>query len=270
MAAGRLKTVISASRRIDLPGCFPMELAARLREIGPASIHTLVLWTKNPAPMLREPSLREVLGKLDSLYLHLTVTGLGGTAIEPGVPRWEEVLALLAELYALPALKPAGVCLRYDPLIELVDRSGVALGNLDEELFRGVAGTAARAGVTQVRTSVVTAYGKALRRLTEAGFTLAQDMAGKGRAFIEEVMEPVCSELGMSLRTCVNPDRGDPGCIDGGLLQDLHPLHEPCGLARDRSQREGCRCTKSIDIGKYFTCEHGCLYCYGNPQFINR
>ncbi len=270
MGGGRWKTVISASRRIDLPACFPLDLAARLIEIGLPSIHTLVLWTKDPVNLLGEPDLRAVLEQLDSLFLHLTVTGLGGTPIEPLVPPWESVLAGLPGLYALPGLQPAGVCLRYDPLISLIDGSGGRSGNLDEGLFGAVAGAAAAAGVTTVRTSVVTAYPRVVRRLSDAGFSLHPEMEGEGRRFIAEVMEPVCRKLGLALLTCVNPDRGNPGCINGELLRELHHRHEPCSMAKDRSQRAACHCTRSLDIGKYFTCSHGCLYCYGNPQVINK
>ncbi|MFQ5868916.1 MAG: DUF1848 family protein [Candidatus Zixiibacteriota bacterium] len=31
-------------------------------------------------------------------------------------------------------------------------------------------------------------------------------------------------------------------------------------------QQQNCRFTKSIDIGQWFHCPHGCVYCYGNPK----
>jgi hypothetical protein len=76
---------------------------------------------------------------------------------------------------------------------------------------------------------------------------------------------PRVEKLGMELSTCVLPNLTTKGCIDGATLSELHPNKEPCSLAKDRSQREKCHCTNSIDIGQWFACFHNCVYCYGNP-----
>ena len=49
-------------------------------------------------------------------------------------------------------------------------------------------------------------------------------------------------------------------CIDDQLLQAL--FGRRVDGRKDPGQREACGCVKSIDIGAYNTCLHGCTYCY--------
>ncbi|MCP2604906.1 DUF1848 domain-containing protein [Candidatus Aminicenantes bacterium AH-873-B07] len=56
-------------------------------------------------------------------------------------------------------------------------------------------------------------------------------------------------------------------CINGNLLIKLHPKNFQTSTRKDKSQREECNCTESIDIGSYTqACPHSCLYCYANPK----
>jgi hypothetical protein len=59
----------------------------------------------------------------------------------------------------------------------------------------------------------------------------------------------------------------ESACIDGKLFARLFK-GEP-DLKRDYGQRskQGCKCTKSVDIGSYqeHPCFHNCLFCYANP-----
>jgi hypothetical protein len=52
-------------------------------------------------------------------------------------------------------------------------------------------------------------------------------------------------------------------CIDGHALSNM--LGTPIDI-RPASSRKECACTRSIDIGAYDTCAHGCLYCYANTD----
>ncbi|HSA96192.1 MAG TPA: DUF1848 family protein, partial [Acidobacteriota bacterium] len=128
-----LRTVISASRRTDLVAFFPTWLAAALRsrqavlvgprgravevDLSPETVHTLVLWSKDFTNLLRnESGLRDLAAAYDQVYCHFTVTGLGGTSIEPGAP---PAAAALAEVRALVAFAgdPRRVTLRFDPVV---------------------------------------------------------------------------------------------------------------------------------------------------------
>ena len=48
------------------------------------------------------------------------------------------------------------------------------------------------------------------------------------------------------------------GCLDAATLRILDI---PYDSARS-DLREGCLCVRSVDIGEYGTCGHGCVYCY--------
>lgn len=74
----------------------------------------------------------------------------------------------------------------------------------------------------------------------------------------------VARDHGMTLSCCC-PRRDlsrfgiEPrGCLDAATLRSLDI---PYDSARS-DLREGCLCVRSVDIGEYGTCGHGCVYCY--------
>ena len=95
------KMIISASRTRDLVRCAPGLLAqfvsgdrqvrfARtpsLHTLSPGEIGALALWTKDPTPLRTHAALSDTLTRYrrehgGAILLNLTVTGLGGTALE--------------------------------------------------------------------------------------------------------------------------------------------------------------------------------------------
>jgi DNA repair photolyase len=258
------KKVVSASRRVDLVAFYPDYMVQRLLEIGVDSIHSLVIWTKNPQNMLLHSELHKILKGLDQVYVLLTVTGLGGTALEPGAPKTEHVFEQLPEIIRLIG-SPERLAIRYDPLIDVMHQGKDRICNIDAGLFEQVLHRAHDLGIKRIITSYVTIYQKVEKRLIQNGFEIVRHPLEEIADFIRGRMMPLASGLGMELSTCVQPDLTARGCIDGETLMRLHPSHERCSLAKDPSQRDACHCTKSLDIGQWFSCYHNCLYCYGNP-----
>lgn len=280
-----LKTVISASRRTDLVASFPGWLAACLRrraaeaagpaggvhrvDLAPEKVHTIVLWSKDFANLLRNAhGLRDLLADYDQLYLHFTVTGLGGTSIEPGVPPYREALAEIPGLAAL-AGDPLRVSLRFDPVVSWQD-GGEIRSNLGR--FAEAADAAAENGIRDIRVSFAQWYGKAVRRARARGFLFVDPPDEEKRARAAG-LAAIAAERGLVLHACSQPLlAGVPGlrpsaCIDGALLESLHPGREPASRRKDRGQRADCLCTESKDIGSYAqACPHGCVYCYANPK----
>jgi hypothetical protein len=280
-----MRTVISASRRTDLVAFFPEWLAgvfraesaamvgprgrARPVDLRPAAVHSIVLWSKDFSPLIRNAhGLRDILGKYDQLYLLFTVTGLGGTAVEEGVPAPAAALAQLPALVAL-AGHPRRVSLRFDPVVHWMD-GGEIRTNLP--FFEIAAEAAAQAGIEDVRHSFTQWYGRALRRAKKSGFapvdpTEEEKLEAAGR------LAETASRWNLRLHACSQnflaraPGIRASSCIDGHLLQELHPRREEASMAKDKSQRDECGCTASLDIGSYTQpCSHACLYCYANPK----
>ncbi len=279
-----MKTVISASRRTDLVAFFPAWLAGALRQgaasvHGPsgrtrhvdvdlASVHTLVLWSKDFSNLISDRHGLRRLAKRYPLYFLFTVTGLGGTPAEPDASEPGAALAQLPELVAL-AGTARRVSLRFDPVV-FWDDGGTPRSNL--AFFVTAAEHAARAGVEDVRISFAQWYRKAVRRARVRGFEFTDPDESKkieAAAWLAEV----AARREIRLLSCSQvfltrvPGIQASSCIDGRLLRALHPRGEDASVKKDRSQRPECGCTESVDIGSYAqTCPHGCVYCYANPK----
>lgn len=260
-----LKKVISASRRVDLITFYPDYMVDRIKEIGAENIHTLVIWTKNPKNILSHPRLKNCLEELEQIYILLTVTGLGGTPLEPFAPDSEEVFNQLPKIIDFVG-SPQRLAIRYDPLIDVVYKGKISISNIDMDLFDKILEKASPLGIKRIIVSYVTLYSKVIERLKRNEFEIVDHKIEEIADFIKNKMMPRVEKLKMELSTCVLPHLTTTGCIDGETLTLLHPKQEPCSKAKDSSQRQTCHCTKSYDIGQWFSCFHNCLYCYGSPK----
>ena len=274
------RAVISASRRTDLPHHFPGWLATVVRRgwvdvpqpyggkrrrvsLQPEEVHTIVLWSKDFSPILQDAEgVRRALARYDQLFCHLTITGLGGTELEPGVPPWKRIAAQLPALVDWMG-DARRVTVRFDPLVHWIE-DGAICSNLP--LAEPIFDVCARAGIETVRVSFATIYPKLARR----GYCW-YDPSLEERVEIAQGLLALAEERGITLLGCCQPELMAIGiqpssCIDGALLSALHPKGYAASTARDRGQRKGCRCTRSTDIGSYrMRCPSGCRYCYAQP-----
>ena len=244
---------------------YPDYTVDRIRQIGTENIHTLVIWTKNPKNILSHLRLKNCLEELDQIHVLLTVTGLGGTPLEFFAPNIEEVFSQLPEIIDFIGSSQR-LAIRYDPLIDVVYKGKNHLSNIDMNLFDQVLEKASKLGIKRIIVSYVTLYKKVIERLKRNEFEIVHHEMDEITDFIKNKMIPRVEKLEMELSTCVLPHLTTKGCIDGNTLSLLHPKQELCSKAKDRTQRQTCHCTKSYDIGQWFSCYHNCLYCYGNPS----
>lgn len=256
-----MRRVISASRRIDMVACFPDELAGLLDEkCPPEQTHTLVLWTKNPTNLLRHGALNKACRQY-ALYVHFTITGMGGTLLEPNVPPSAEMTALLPRLVEFLG-SPARIRIRFDPIVHLRFGDGSAFSNL--EGFVPIAAEARAHGITDFSISWMDAYKKVVSRLRKREITDLPVSPGQWKKELDWLTEKA-AEYSIRLHGCCVPGMPASHCIDGEQLSRLHPENLPCSTKKARGQRAACGCTESYDIGWYNPCPHGCLYCYANP-----
>ncbi|MBC7187527.1 MAG: DUF1848 family protein [Calditrichaeota bacterium] len=259
--------VISASRRVDMVAGYPDELATILQDkFSPEEVHTVVIWTKNAANLLVHAPLRKVLSRFEQLYVHYSITGMGGTFLEPGIPPTEEALAHLPGVIELTR-SPERVRLRFDPIVHLLLPDGQRYTNLPH--FAAIAAACAELGVRDVSTSWLQVYRKVASRLRHAGIEPEEPSAEVWAEEARQVLE-VAARFGLRVHGCCVPGWSPSRCIDGFLLTRLHPRGLACSTRRATGQRPLCGCTESIDIGWYKGCVGGCLYCYANPRPVGK
>ena len=281
-------TILSASCMTDMPTYYPNELIEEVekRRTKGLSIHTLVLWTKNPSSLLKSPLndyLKEVRGKGIQLYLQLTITGMGqlpmGTdvngkpiIIEPHAPKWEDAVAVLPDVIDLLG-NPLRVRLRIDPILRFKDAHGVIYSNLDY-MSRIIEATAPM-GIKTYSFSFVEDKGdtelgkghlKVNRRFEKLGLTLLPPSAEEREKIKSEVIG-LSNHHDVSIYSCATPGMEKSSCINGAWLEQLHDSHMPTSH-KECPSRALCGCTESIDLGGWppKKCYTGCLYCYSNPR----
>ena len=280
-----MKRVISASRRTDLVAFFPEWFASVLKggeadvhgpsgyrytvRLIPDDVHTVVLWSKNFANVIENHSgLRDALRKYAQLYCHFTITGLGGSFIEKGVPSYQTCLLQLRDLVDIVG-KPERITVRFDPIVYWKESAGLGT-NLS--FFEKMAPSLHKNGIKNIRISFAQWYRKAVKRAAKHDFPYV-DPPNEQKLADARFLVRVAQEWGLDLFSCSQdflteiPEIRPSSCIDGIFLRCLHPYGDAVSTKKDKTQRAECRCTESIDIGSYTQfCPHSCLYCYANPK----
>lgn len=273
--------IVSASRRTDIPAFFLPWMLERLRQgyalvrnphnprqisrvvLSPEETDCLVFWTKDGSGLLAHLDELESFGI--PFYVQWTLNGYGPD-LEPGVPEKRLLIDTFQKLGA--RLGARRLVWRYDPVLLYGPyTAGWHLQTFDRycRLFSGATDTCI--------FSFVDLYAKTRRALPALRAVSPDDMAHLAAGFSQSAAAAV-----LSLRTCCEDGDfgrfgiGQAACIDRARIEDLAGHAIPA--VRDGGQRPNCGCVRSVDIGAYGTCTHGCAYCYAagqrNPLSENR
>jgi hypothetical protein len=275
--------ILSASRMTDMPKYYEKELIeeVELRIKKGIDIHTLVLWTKH-ANSLLNPKLKRFLYDLREknilIYLHLTITGMGGEIIgkdinhnnlylEKNSPNMNESIDLLNDVIEVVGNKKA-IRIRIDPIIKLKNTfDDSTYSNLKK--FDYIVRNIAKKGLKSFSMSFLEdlAHVKVNNRMKKLGWKIISPTDDERRDFSINAKK-LSKELDVSIYGCCVKGLNESKCIDGYLLDKLHPLKKISDKKEPR-KRLLCGCTKSIDIGGWppKKCYTGCQYCYGNSSF---
>ncbi len=270
------RRIISASRRSDIPAFYTRWLLERLEagfcewihpfggsvqrvSLQPRDCLAIVLWTRNPAPLL--PHIADIRGAGHVPYFHVTVTGYP-RLLETHVPDLDGSTRRVQKLAT--AIGPESVVWRYDPIV-LSSLTPVAF---HVETFTRIA--AALEGSTRaVYFSFLDVYGKTrrnLERLTRADGVAFQAPDPEEKRSLVHRLRDVADRHGMRLFACCEDDLVGDGiakgrCVDIDAIRALRSGAVVESQPR-RPTRKQCGCTQSVDIGAYDTCVFGCAYCY--------
>jgi hypothetical protein len=277
--------LISASRRTDIPAFFTPWFQERLNagycetqnpfskktsrvSLKQEDVLGWIFWSRNYAPFLK--TLHALHAQGQRFLCHLTITNYP-RALESHTPH--AALAIEAAFQIARAFSPDVLQWRYDPIIlTSITPPEWHLRNF-ETLSAALEGN-----VRRCIFSFPTLYRKTARNLSQAecdgGFQTWSlqrgDFCKDDLQHLAHQLAAIAASHGMQLLTCCNdewltPDIGKAHCVDWPLLKTL--LLQPSLVEPSlHPTRSGCGCFKSVDIGAYDTCQHGCCYCYATRK----
>lgn len=267
--------IISASRRTDIPRFYSPWFFRRLEEgfvhvrnpMNPRQVSCISLkkevidcicfWTKDPLPMLSK--IPWLIEKEYPFYFQFTLTPYK-KELEVNVREKSEIIKTFITLSELIGAEK--MVWRYDPII-LNEKYTIPYHFKAFEEF-----CSKLCGYTQtVYISFVDIYRKIKKQTLTAAL---REITKEEMILIAEGFSEIGAHYGMRIRSCCEeilltvPGIYKGSCIDPELVERI--LNRPIKRLKAVSQREGCNCIESVDIGAYDTCSNGCLYCYANTS----
>lgn len=264
--------IISASRRTDIPTYYSDWFFNRIREeyvlvrnpmnihqigkisLSPDVVDGLVLWTKNPIPMLDRMHELEKY----NYYFQFTLNPYNKD-VEPNVPSKHDII-IPAFIRLSNAIGRDRVIWRYDPIFFNADYTM----DYHCKYFKKLAAVLSEY-TEKCTVSFLDMYKNTTRNVQPLQI---QEATHEQQLELLSEFSEIAHHYGIFIDTCAeamdlnNIQIPHACCIDKERLERLG--HCRLKVEKDKNQRPECGCVASIDIGAYNTCLNGCLYCYAN------
>ena len=266
--------IISASRRTDIPAFYHRWFMNRIRDgflltrnpynanqvrrvsLLPEDVDAIVFWTRNADKLIKYlPELSNY-----NYYFQYTITGYP-KELEKHLPSTYKSIETFIRLSDI--VGPERVIWRYDPILI----SDITSINEHKRKFVKIANLL-RGKTKKVVISFADLYQKTEKNLNSISGLKYHDILAHREELLDlcTYMAGVCKINQLDIETCaeelelqhIGIKQGK--CIDDELLNKVFNLD--LSSIKDPGQRTECGCIKSIDIGQYNTCLHGCSYCY--------
>lgn len=223
-------------------------------------------WINNIRPVniiitkgLTDKLINELLSPdcMKSCILHLTVTGWGGTHLEPHVNTYEWSKSQFDKLINM-GFNSNNIVLRLDPIVPTYE--GLMRANSVLEIFNN-------SSISRVRVSVLDMYSHVVNRFRDASIDIpystfqAPDYMMKNT---DNLLKFWTNRY--NFESCAEPKLTIPekvGCVSYKDIQLIK--NDFVSIIGSSKQRSNCLCpSNKVNIMgiKPRRCPHGCLYCY--------
>lgn len=207
---------------------------------------------------LTDKLIDKLIENKHKIILHCTVTGYGGTKVEPFVPDYVTFGKKLQELLD-KGFPIEHVVLRVDPIIP-TDK-GICLALKVMEYFSNLV------GVKRVRFSFLDMYDHVKKRFAESDFPIPYEDFHAPidiRYNIVGRISDLAASCGFDIEVCGEPGIDSCSCLSQKDI-DILGLTDKIMLIGEKGQRQSCHCPsnkRELIKGKPERCENKCVYCF--------
>ena len=206
---------------------------------------------------LTDKFIEKLVDNKDKCILHLTVTGFGGTKVEPFVPTVETVSEKFKQLLD-KGFPVEQTVLRIDPIIP-TDKG--------LEKVQHVIDTFKNYNIKRVRFSVLDMYEHVKERFKDAGLPLPYETFHaplSKRTEIYEQLKEYGRQYDFEVEACGEHGIESIPCLSQKDI-DILKLTDKIQLIGTKNQRRTCSCPSNktqLYHNAPEQCSHKCLYCY--------